>query len=279
MKIYPKISLQETSNEMKEIIKRSAGVELQFFDEKDITEEFDFETLIKKIKNQFPNLKEIIVHPPLENYNIELVVLKNKGIIEKQLKNLVELSKELNIDLCIIYHTYWTKEQYRATGLAETIKEYLKIIENTKVTILIENLFMMLDEKEECSAIEICKFINHPNLRACIDTTHMHCKANIYKKDFLKMINKELKEEDCKKYVKQIHFAAALNDDGYIEKKKTHGRKHINYASLEKEVQWLKEFGMFDKNYITEVSEEDYYLRTDQIEEIKMLEQYNEKNT
>ena len=47
---------------------------------------------------------------------------------------------------------------------------------------LIENLFMLLDEKEECSVIEICKYIDHPNLRACIDTTHMHCKANILKK-------------------------------------------------------------------------------------------------
>ena len=53
MKIYPKISIQETSNEMKEIIKKSEGVELQFFDEKDITEEFNFENLIRKIKIEF----------------------------------------------------------------------------------------------------------------------------------------------------------------------------------------------------------------------------------
>lgn len=272
MKIYPKISLQEISSEMKEIIRKSEGVELQFFDEKDITEEFNFENLIRKTKNEFDNLREIIVHPPLENYNMELLTLKNKKIVENQLTKLVELSKDLNIEICIIYHTYWTKEQYRTTGLANIIKEYLEIVENTKVTMLIENLFMMLDEGKECSAIEICKFINHPNLRACIDTTHMHCKANIYRKDFSKMIHEELNEEDCQKYVKQIHFAAALDGDGYIEKKRTHGRKHPNYESLKEELKWLKEFGMIDKNYITEVSEEDYFTRVDQIEEIKMLE-------
>ena len=130
---------------------------------------------------------------------------------------------------------------------------------------------MMLDEKEECSAIEICKLINHPNLRACIDTTHLHCKANILKKDFYKMIEKELNSEDCKKYIKQIHFAAALNGDGYIDKK-THGRKHLNFESLQEEYKWIKSFGLENKNFITEVSEDDYFSRKDQLEEISMLE-------
>jgi len=275
MRIYPKLSLQDVSEEMKEIIRNSEGIEIQFFDENDILEEFNFEKQIIRRKEEFPNLKEIIVHPPLENYNLELLVLKNREIIKRQLKKLVELSEKLDLKLCIIYHTYWTQKQYRATGLANIIKEYMKILENKNVTMLIENLFMMLDEKKECSAIEICKYINHPNLKACIDTTHMHCKANIYKKDFNQMIHEELNEEDCKKYVKQIHFASALENDGYIEKKRTHGRKHESLESLKKEINWLEEFGMIDKNYITEVSEEDYYSRKDQIEEIKMLKQLN----
>ncbi len=271
MKIYPKTSLQDMSEEMNEINRNSEGMELQFFHEKNIADKFDFESLIRQRKEEFPNLKEIIVHPPLSDYNIELLVLKDRELIASQLHKLVELSKELNIKICINYHTYWTKEQYKASGLADTIKEYLKIIENTEVIMLIENLFMLLDEKEECSVIEICKYIDHPNLRACIDTTHMHCKANILKKDFNTMLHEELNKEDCEKYVKQIHFAAALNNDGYVEKK-THGRKHENYESLKKELAWLEEFGMKDKIYVTEVSEEDYFARTDQIEEIKMLQ-------
>ncbi len=275
MRIYPKISIQDISEEMKEIIRNSEGIEIQFFDENDILEEFDFEKQIIRRKGEFPNLKEIIVHPPLENYNLELLVLKNREMVKKQLNKLVELSEKLDIELCIIYHTYLTQKQYKATGLSDIIKEYMKILENKKVTMLIENLFMMLDEKKECSAIEICKYINHPNLKACIDTTHMHCKANIYKKDFNKMIHEELNKEDCKKYVKQIHFASALENDGYIEKKRTHGRKHESFESLKKEIDWLEEFEMIDKNYITEVSEEDYYSRKDQIEEIRMLKQLN----
>ena len=271
MKIYPKISPSELGNEMKEKVKKSQGIEIQFFDENGITEPFNFEDEIIKRKEQFPNLKEIIVHPPLNNYNIELLFLKDENIIKEQLHSLVKLSVKLNIELDFIYHTYLTVQQYVSTNLDKRLKKILKIVEGTNVTILLENLFMMLDEKDECSAVEICKYINHPNLKCCLDTTHVHCKANILKNDFEEMIKKELNSEDCKKYIKQIHFAAALNNDGYINKK-THGRKHRNFDELKKEYEWLTSLGLKDKNYITEVSEEDYYSRQDQLEEIFMLE-------
>ena len=270
MKIYPKISPQKVEEEMDKIIKNSEGIEIQFFDEHGITSEFNFEDEIRKRKKEYPNLKEIIVHPPLSNYNLEMVVMKDKKIVENQLKKMVELSKELNIKTTLLYHTYWTKEQYISTHLADELIKLLKIIENTQVTMLLENIYMILDEKNKCSALEIVKYINHQNLKTCIDTTHVHCKARINKKEFYEMIDEELKKEDCEKYVKQIHFASALNNDGFIDKN-THARKHENEEELRKEYEWLLKHGMGDKNYITEVREENYNSRPEQIEEIMML--------
>lgn len=272
MKIYPKVSAQEFSKKMWEIISKSEGLELQFFDEKGITEEFNFEDLVRQKKQDFPNLKEIIVHPPLSGYNFELLILKDKTIVEKQLKKLVELSSKLNIKLNIIYHTYITKEQYISTNLVNQLKELLQIVEGTNVVVMLENLFMMLDEKVGCSALEICKYIDHPNLRVCIDTTHAHCKSNIWKIEFEEMIKQDFNKEDCPKYVKQIHFAATLDNDGYIDKK-THGRMHREINDVKEELDWLKRFGMDDKIYVTEVNEDDYYTRVDQIREIKMLQE------
>lgn len=272
MKIYPKISPQVLGEEMDKIVKNSEGIEIQFFDENGITSEFNFEDEIRKRKKEYSNLKEIVVHPPLSNYNLEMIVMKDKTIVEKQLKKMVELSKELKIKTTLLYHTYWTKEQYISTHLADELKKLLKIIENTQVTMLLENIYMILDEKNKCSALEIVKYIDHPNLRTCIDTTHVNCKARIYKKDLKALVDEELNAQDCEKYVKQVHFAAAINGDGYIEKK-THGRKHESKEELENEYNWLCEHGMKDKNYITEVSEENYDLRLDQIAEIKMLEE------
>ena len=86
------------------------------------------------------------------------------------------------------------------------------------------------------------------------------------------MIEEELNKEDCEKYVKQIHFAGTLNNDGYIDKM-THGVKHESIESLKEEYDWLVKLGWKDKNYITEIRELDYYSREDQIQEIKWLEE------
>ena len=271
MKIYPKISPQEIGYKMIEKIKKSEGIEIQFFDEIGITEPFNFECEVIKRKKEFPNLKEITIHPPLNDYNLELIFLKDESILKDQLHKLVELSKKLEIKLNFIYHTYMPVRQYISTNLDKRLKEDLKIIEGTNVTVLIENLYMILDEKEECSAIENCKKIDHPNLRCCLDITHLHCKANSLKKDFYQMVNEELNPKDCKKYIKQIHFAAALNNDGYIDKK-THGRKHSNFDDLKEDYKILEKLDLNDKNFVTEVSEEDYFTREDQLEEISMLE-------
>lgn len=270
MKIYPKLSSGKNGKEMEEIIQKSEGIELQFFNENGLTSEFNFEDVIKEKKQEYPHLKEIVVHPPLNDYNLELLMLKDEKIVEKQLKTLVRISEELKIKTAIIYHTSWTKNQYISTNLTQKLEKLLKILEGKNVTVLIENLYMILDERIGCSALEICKEINHPNLRTCIDTTHLHCKARIWKMDFEEMIKQDFNPEDCEKYVKQIHFASAINNDGYI-KKETHGRMHPNIEEVKKELDWIKKCKMINKNFITEVSEEDYYTRKDQVKEIQML--------
>ena len=272
MKIYPKLSAQAYGEEFKEELKKAEGIEIQFFDENGIMSRFNFEDEVRKNKALYPQLKEIVVHPPLSNYNIEHIFFKDENIFREQLMKMKELTEELDIDMSFVYHTYWPVSQFVATGLADRIKNQIKLIEGSRVTILIENLFMMLDEKDECAALEVCKLLDHPNVKCCIDTTHLHCKANIYKRDFLEMVRSDLNAEDCDKYVKQIHFAATLNNDGYINKK-NHGRVHENIEDLREEYNWLKELGMGDKHFVTEVGEEDYYSRADQIREIKMLKE------
>ncbi|MBR4261157.1 MAG: TIM barrel protein [Clostridia bacterium] len=274
MKIYPKISCQEYGKEMEEVLKKSEGIEIQFFDEKNITEPFNFKKEVKKNKKKYPNLREITVHPPLKDYNLEIIFLKDENIFRKQLKQLVKLSKSLNITINLIYHTHIPLKEYISTNLDKRLCKCLKIIEGSNVYVLIENLIAnSLVEKNECTALEICKYINHPNLRMCLDTTHIHCKANILKKDYYEMVKNELNKQDCEKYVKQIHFAATLKNDGYIDIKGTHGRKHESIEDVKEEYKWLEELGLRDKIFVTEVSEEDYYSRKDQLEEIKMLEE------
>ena len=149
------------------------------------------------------------------------------------------------------------------------MKELLAVIHNTNVNILIENIFSMV-ERKECTVLKIAKEINDEQLKVCLDICHLHVVANIFKTPFHELLSTYLNKEDCEKYVQQIHFAATLNEDGFIDKK-THGRVHDSWESFEEDYNILKQFGIEDKKIITEVSEDDYLTRKDQIVEIKYL--------
>lgn len=84
MKIYPKLSAQKFSEEMEKIVLECEGIELQFFNENGIMSEFNFEDVIRKKKAEYPHLKEIVIHPPLDNYHLELIMMKDEKMVEKQ---------------------------------------------------------------------------------------------------------------------------------------------------------------------------------------------------
>ena len=119
-------------------------------------------------------------------------------------------------------------------GAIEIIEKSLNLLKETNVNIVLENIFGMNEYKQKCTVIEICKKINNPHLRACIDVCHLHCMANIFKLDF-------------------DSLSEALQDYNI-----------------------LKLYNMTNANIITEISEENYNTRKDQVDEIKLLEKIRE---
>ena len=101
MKIYPKINekLEGLDNLEKEI-KQYKGVEIQYFpkNQEEIVD-FEIEKPIEEILKRYPDIQEITVHPPLCNYEIEIVLLKDKNIFLNQIRTIVKLSKKYDIIL------------------------------------------------------------------------------------------------------------------------------------------------------------------------------------
>ena len=270
MKIYKKTCRNfEGINNLMPFIKKYGGVELQFFKEGDILSPFEFVSRVEALVKLVPQIKEVTIHPPLTHYDIEHLFAKDITIFQNQLIDMVELSKKYNIKVNMVYHTIVDIEYHKALTI-DKLKKALKILEGSNVTIVLENIYMFMEKK--CTVYEICELIDHPNLRACMDITHLHCRANIYKMNIWECAKNYLNKDLCKKYTYQVHFAYAANDDGYIDKK-THGVVHDNVDVLKEDLELLKEYGMDECNYITEVAEEDYSTRIDQVREIEMLEE------
>lgn len=275
MNIYPK--LDKNFNGLKELekyIKKDKGVELQFFHEDGVWENYDFNTAINTLMKKIPSIKEITIHPPLDDYDIELVVLKDRKLLETKIEAAIKISKQYNIKINLLYHVGWNMKMMEQ-GAIEIIEKSLNLLKETNVNIVLENIFGMNEYEQKCTVIEICKKINNPHLRACIDVCHLHCMANIFKLDFDSFMKSYIEKDQAGKYVYQIHFSDTKNNDGYINKE-THGRKHNSLSEALQDYNILKLYNMTNANIITEISEENYNTRKDQVDEIKLLEKIRE---
>ena len=269
MIIYPKTSENlEGLEYLKRYAEEYRGIEIQLLSYEH-TQKITY-NVIKQLKSQIPQLEEVTIHLPIrEDFNFEALAFSNINFEKERLKMLCEASQEFNMKLNLLYHTRWNYISWSNSGAIDRMMELLEVIQNTNVNILIENIYAIV-ERKECSVLKVAKQIDDEHLKVCLDTCHLHCVANIFKISLNEYLNTYLNKEDCKKYIQQIHFAGTLNNDGVIDKK-THGRMHDSWESFEEDFNILKRFGIENKIIVTEVSEDDYSTRKDQIEEIKML--------
>lgn len=269
MKIYPKTGddLNGLDNLLPYILE-SKGAEIQMLSWNKI--EY-VKQVIENFISKVTDIQEITIHPPLiEEYNFEVLSFMNFDTEIQRIKQLIEITQQFKIKINLLYHTRWNLNCWQTSGALERMKSLLKLVENYNITILIENIFSMVD-KSNSAVLNIAKEINHDQLKVCLDICHLHCQANIFKFNFNEFLENYLDKSLCEKYVYQIHFAGTLDNDGYINSKKTHGRKHNSSDALIDDYNILKKYNIDDLIIVTEVSEDDYSTRIDQIEEIKML--------
>ena len=201
MKIYPKTNeYLEGIEEFEKTLKEYKGIEIQYFKKSDKElVDFKIEKPIEQILERYPYIEEITIHPPLCEYELEIVLLKDKNIFLNQIKTIVRLSKKYNIKINIVEHTRLLMSQAKLTILP-VLEKAKKIMKNTNTKIVFENIYMM-EEQENCSVIELCEYLNSENMKVCIDMCHLYCQAHIYKKKIEEFLEKYLNKEKCQRQV------------------------------------------------------------------------------
>lgn len=276
-KVYPKICERLSGEEtLGKYITKYKGVEIQYFHKnKEKFEDFIMSPAIHKLIEIHPEVEEITIHPPLDNYDVEQIISINRDLLFKLINEMIELSKQYNIKINMVLHTNLNYEGHIYFTLAE-LRKVADLLKGTQVKILIENLFMNYGN-ELFAGLRVCRDLDSENIKVCIDMCHLYCRAHMFKmpiEEFLKIF---LDKELCEKYVHQIHFADTKNNDGYIDQQ-THGRTYDSIEQMKYDLNLLKQYGMENKILVTEVSEEDYISRVDQIKTIEMLEEvFNQK--
>ena len=227
---------------------------------------------VKYIISRLPNLKYVTLHLP-ERY-VDIGFLHSCYRYEVQfIKLIVECikftsDKDLYID--ILFHGRMNYTAFEDIGGIEFLKYITYLVRDTKVGFLIENSLFdtCISSYEKDTVVRILDAVKSDKLSMCLDICHLQASESYMQSDF------ELSKEQ-KKRIKNIHFSMTVENDGYRDKARTHGRVHDSLESLKKDLKYLEDKGIKLKkvNLVTEINEEDYQNRPDMIKELELFEQ------
>lgn len=277
IKISPKIDISHGGlKTLKRYVDNRIEIQLLDFDLKKMKKS------ILAIIDEIPNIKTICLHLPGCCYNIEDIATNEHQ--HNRLLSLVDLCNKLqnatNISFRILAHCGWSKYAISDNELILYMKKTIKIFKENNITLLFENTIEVTDTMMNYDrACYIVSKVNHKHLRLCMDMSHIRAMANRFS---LKIDTDEgfLKLSEYYRYltpskVEQIHFSAALNGDGYMNMRKTHGTKHYDVCHAYNDYLILEQLKIHNAYFVPEVMEIDhnYNKRKCELKEILLLKE------
>lgn len=226
---------------------------------------------VKYIYSKLPELKYIVLHLP-ERY-VDIGFLHSSYKYEMQfIKLIVEcikytFDKDLSID--ILFHGRMNYTAFEDLGGLEFLDYITKLVRDTNVGFLIENSLLdtCIKSYDRDTVVKILDNFKSDKLSMCLDICHLQASESYMK------FNIPLTKEQIKR-IKNIHFSMIVDNDGYIDKERTHGRVHNSIESLKNDLKYLEDKGIKLKkvNIVTEINEEDYQYRPDMVKELKLFD-------
>lgn len=231
--------------------------------------QMSWENCVSLMNNQ-SNIKEVILHTPFTRHVLEVYLMSRKleRSLIKLLIDCIKYSSKRDIKIGIIFHAEISTEFIESTCGDYFVKHILDLVEGTNVYILLENSLPVLSAFKSCDMplVYMVDTLKNTSVQVCLDLCHLQATENCLKKEIIL-------PEDVISRIREIHFSATLNCDGYINKKETHGRVHRDYESLKKDFIRIVNMGVNTSDLImtAEISENNYRERTDMLKELEML--------
>ena len=223
-----------------------------------------------KIIEHSDGLNYIVLHLPFNMMNI-CYIHSNYEIEKKFLLFVVEVIKyslRTNKKIDILFHISMRCDEFVSIGGINFLTYLCSMVENTNVGFLLENsiISLNLDDNDTMTECKIFKIIDEKKLNFCLDLCHWQASENV--------MGKKLKlEPEVLRKLKNCHFSMTLDNDGYKNKRKTHGRGHKSFELCLKDLEYLKKKGvnLEEVNLITEINEIDYKKRPEMNKELGFL--------
>ena len=267
MKIIPKISTNDYENLdiIEGFMKNYDSVEIQIMDE-DWESEF-LKTLV--IINEFQNLEYVVLHLPFKSCNLAYVLSnpEEKQKFKELIVSCVDISENAGIKMDVLTHIVSTPYEYRNLKIDTFLRWADEQIGDSGTNILIENSIINLHSCQDGDIIEEIFKDEYKNICFCLDICHLQASENIMKRDISI-------SENLNKNLKNVHFSCTKNNDGYIDKKNTHGVVHESIKDVVNDIEYLrnKRIDLDNINFVAEISENDYKYRPNLLKELELLQ-------
>lgn len=275
MIIIPKVAETDIKNieYIKDCIKISEGVEIQLLSDNLLK---GFENSCKLIEC-FPHIKYVVLHMPFSMVNL-CYIHSNRVCEDKFIELIVECIKysyKTGIKIDILTHVAVQLYEFLGNNGIIFLNHLVQMVQGTNVGFLLENSIINLakGDTEDDVLTGIFRLYSSDKVKFCLDLCHFQASEFVMKKHF------ELNDVLLKN-LKNVHFSMTLEEDGYINKERTHGRVHISKGACIRDLEYLKEKGadLNKLNLITEINEEDYSKRPDMHKEINYLIEIKKNN-
>ena len=261
MIIAPKISTKD--KQLVPLLKEYEAIEFQLLEERYQSEVEDALTLLEDL----PKIKDVCFHLPLQQCNI-LVVLSSDKLLSRfthLLEMLAYTHRRLNYHFQIILHCRCTAEEFEDADCSGKLISLCHRFSGKGVTILLENNTPDLG----CWEHDLFRKLfptTLPMLEPCYDV----CHGKISRRILGELSDPSKRIMSC---VHHVHFSDAINGDGYIDKRNTHGRMHCTQQDVNGDLRWLETLGvnLREARIIAEINEDDYTRRPDMFRELEML--------
>lgn len=235
--------------------------------------DWDYEiSKLQELLNKLPPTYQLCVHIPFELARLSYV-LGRPGRERHLLYGLAQLrhvAASHRADLRCIMHIDDTVQKLNTLGLVE---EFLSKALTTSANLRWENEMIDLCSMSPLLPSSFAFLREFKSQRGCFDICH--AQSSIY----VTHHQLEITAADFES-IDTIHFACALNHDGWLDKANTHGRKHLNHVTFSSDCDRL--FNVLKDSsslwVVVEVSEKDYKLRPDQMQEYFWLMDWREEH-
>lgn len=215
-------------------------------------------------------LEYVVLHTPIRIHEIEYIVANNKlrTEFENMLDQVVNLSKELNLKMDVLVHITDLYDQVKGLNIQSYLINIANKLPKDSIGILLENNIrdFRLGDNEKTTLDLIFNDIDADNINICLDICHLRASEFCFDTEM------SLSDSYIKK-IKNIHFSATYNKEGYRNKTRTHGRFHRSLAEAMQDIAFLERKGVniSNKNIVLEINEDDYEHRPGLIKEIKIM--------